>query len=84
MLEVRRGSNNKVKLDLKGVVLERKLEGLEVDLKGEAQVVGYLPGLDLKGEAFGQMSGECQSDLKGEIEKGQAKPLFLTAGKVER
>ena len=53
MLEVRRGSNNKVKLDLKGVVLERKLEGLEVDLKGE-------------------------------IEKGQAKPLFLTAGEGRR
>ena len=53
MLEVRRGSNNKVKLDLKGVVLERKLEGLEVDLKGEA---------------FGQISGEYQSALKGEIE----------------
>lgn len=84
MLEVRRGSNNKVKLDLKGVVLERKLEGLEVDLKGEAQVVGYVPGIDLKGEAFGQMSGECQSDLKGEIDKGRAKPLVLTAGEVGR
>ncbi len=67
MLEVRRGSNNKVKLDLKGVVLEGKLEGLEVDLKGEAQVVGYLPGLD----------------LKGEIEKGQAKHLCLTAGEID-
>jgi len=83
VLEVRRGSNNKVKLDLKGVVLERKSEGLEVDLKGEAQVVGYLPGLDPKGEAFGQMSGECQSDLKGEIEKGQAKPFFLAVGEVK-
>ena len=31
MLEVRRGSNHKVKLDLKGVVFKRKLEGLEVD-----------------------------------------------------
>ena len=60
------------------------MEGLEVDLKGEAQVVGYLPGLDLKGEAVGQIGGECQSDLKGEIEKGQAKPLFLTAGVVVR
>lgn len=79
MLEVRRGSNNKVKLDLKGVVLERKLEGLEVDLTGEAQVVGYLPGFDLKGEAIGQISGKCQSDLKGEIEKERAKPLFLMA-----
>ena len=69
--------SGKVELDLKGVVLERKLEGLEVDLKGEAQIVGYLPGLDLKGEAFGQISGECQSDLKGGIEKGKAKPLFL-------
>jgi len=49
--------------------LERRLAGLEVDLKGEA---------------IGQISGECQSDLKGEIEKGQAKPLFLTAGGVER
>ena len=44
---------------MKGVVLERKLEGLEVDLKGEAQVVRYLPGLDLKGEAIGQMRKEC-------------------------
>ena len=58
------------------------MEGLEVDLKGEAQVVGYLPGLDLKGEAFGQMSGECQSDLKGEIEEEKVKPLFLRAGGV--
>ena len=24
--------------------------------------------VDLKGEAIGQMSGECQSDLEGEIE----------------
>jgi len=60
------------------------LGGLEIDLKGEAQVVGYLPGLDLKGETFGQISGECQSDLKGEIEKGRAEPLFLTAGEVVR
>jgi len=78
VLEVRRASNNKVKLDLKGVVLERKLEGLEVDLKGAAQVVGYLPGLDLKGAAFGQMSGESQFDLKGEIEKGWAKGTSRT------
>lgn len=55
------------------------MEGLEVDLKGEAQVVRYLPGLDVKGEAFGQISGRCQSDLKGEIEKGRVKPLFLMA-----
>ena len=58
------------------------MEGLEVDLKGEAQVVRYLPGLDLKGEAIGQIRKECQSDLKGEIGKGQAEPLFLTAGEV--
>ncbi len=60
------------------------MEGLEVDLKGAAQVVGYLPGLDLKGEAIGQISGECQSDLKGESEKGQAKPLFLMAGESSK
>ena len=47
-------------------------------------MVRYLPGLDLKGEAVGQIGGECQSDLKGEIEKGQAEPLFLTAGVVAR
>ncbi len=60
------------------------MEGLEVDLKGAAQVVGYLPGLDLKGEAIRQISGGCQSELKGESEKGQTKPLFLTAGEVDR
>jgi len=77
-------TSNKVKTRPERCSLDRRLEGLEVDLKGEAQVVRYLPGLDPKGEAFGQISGECQSDLKGESEKGQAKPLFLAAGEVVR
>ena len=42
---VKQMASNKVKTRPERCSLERRLKGLEVDLKGEAQVVRYLPGL---------------------------------------
>ena len=59
---------DKMKLFLKGVVSGEKLGGIEVDLKGETQLVAYLLGLDVKREANEQIGNWCLSDLKGEVD----------------
>ncbi len=58
-------ASNKVKTRPERCSLDRRLEELEVDLRGEAQVVGYLLGLDLKGEIEKGWARENVEDIYG-------------------